>query len=593
MVSPVQVSPVPEFNINQVISAGANLFGDFLQNKNKADAAAAQNSVIAEYSQSEDRIAQLVKTGGLSATEARSRSQANFSKYIGSNPGLYKDLESVRKSRMEGTATGDVYDEVKAQKAREERGDLLAEGYGLPSYEHSSPETRAANREAAAVMKRTEVQWKQRTERAQEGRAVRGEQRAEKTFENQMQDRKDQEDAASAFNELVRVNFKSFNSAMNDEVKFVLSSPNPVEAATQAQMRITQRLSEITAQATALGGARSQELVGPYLKSFQELGRVTMEMTKPGADVDALKGQVEKLRLQAELVYRQKPGVNAAIVGSSLLPQNAKAAFIADEAVTLAVSQVTQQLSSDPLYAGPQIVGNPAIENGAIEVIRGGLETLQKDKDIFGDKAKLTEECKNSVNSCLRQTENIVKQGATPQALTKIMSFYASPSFGKAASEGMLDNQALNGATEAYDVYGRAVVTSVEGELKKAAFGGGAHGLPATMGEMVDLNFSGGKVKFVPIDKSIRSVESAKAMKKSEDAITHLVFVGAHLNGTTDYAKYWETNKHKILPNMYYDSSKYPVGVVVKQGDKQYEYIGGPHKAARSWKEVKQNATGN
>lgn len=594
VVSPVQVSPVPEFNINQAIAAGANLFGDFLQNKNKADAAAAQNSVISEYSQSEDRIAQLVKTGGLTATEARSRSQSNFSKYIGSNPGLYKDLEAVRKSRMEGTATGDVYDEVKANKAREERGNLLAEGFGIPSYEHTSPETQKANREAAYLMKRQEVEFKQKTERSQEARAVRGEQRSEKTFENQMQDRQDVEDASVALNELVKVNFKSFNSAMADEVKFVSTSTNPEAASVEAQMRITERLATIQAQATAVGGARSQELVAPYLKSFKEMADLTIAMTKPGADVDLLKQKVERLKLTSMATLLADPAVASLSQATVLFGNNPDVILKASKPALTAIARTTATLSTDPLYATPQIVGNPAVESPALDIIRDGLETLQQDKDVFGTKAKLTEECKNSVNVCLRQTEAIVKQGATPQALTKIMSFYASPAFGKAASVGMLDNQALNGATEAYDVYGRAVVSSVSEELKKYVGPiGRSQGVPQTMGEVVDLNFSGGKVNFVPIDKSSRSAEGAKAMKKSEDAITHLVFVGAHLSGTQDYAKYWETNKHKILPNMYYDSAKYPIGVVVKQGDKQYEYIGGPHKAARSWKEVKQNATGN
>lgn len=594
VVAPVQVSPVPEFNINQAIASGANLFGEYLTKQAKATASASEDSVISEYSRSEDRIAQAVKTGAIKASDARAASQSNYSKYVASHPGLIDKFSKVWEMRQKGTATGDVYDEVKAEKAANDRLDLYLENNGTPNLPWYSPSTKEKNRDQGRYLLRVEAESKRRVSQKSEKYADAAAYRSASDFERAQMDREEKENASKLLNETVSKRFDVMSGFTTDALKFIGSAPDKAQAYNQVMSEWGKQMSEIRATGAAIGGANNQALVAPYLKVFEDMNTLTQQMLKPGADVEAMKSQWEVMQLKAKIAIGRDPKVMLKIMASEVLGTAATTvAKTADDAVFAAVADMGDPAYVTAPYGATPVVGNPSVESGTLNILHESLKKLQSDKEVFGDKAKLTEECKNSINLCLRQTENIVKQGATPQALTKIMGFYAKPEFYKAVAAGHIDNRALNGVTEAYDVYGRAVVTSVEGELKKAAFGGGAHGLPTTIGEMVDLNFSGGKVNFVPIDKSSRSAEGAKAMKKSEDAITHLVFVGAHLSGTQDYAKYWETNKHKILPNMYYDSAKYPVGVVVKQGDKQYEYIGGPHKAARSWKEVKQNATGN
>lgn len=595
MVAPVQVAPVPEFNINQVIASGANLFGEYITKQAKATASASEDAVISEYSRSEDAIAQAVKTGGLTATEARSRSQSNYSKHVAANPGLIDKFSKVWEMRQKGTATGDVYDEVKAEKAANDRLDLYLENNGTPNLPWYSPATKEKNRDQGRYLLRVEAESKRRVSQKSEKYADAAAYRSASDFERAQMDREEKENASKLLNETVSKRFDVMSGFTTDALKFIDSAPDKAQAYNQVMAEWGKQMSEIRATGAAIGGANNQALVAPYLKVFEDMNTLTQQMLKPGSDVEALKSQWEGMQFKAKIAIGRDPKVMLKIMASEMLGTAATTVGkVADDAVFAAVADIGDQAHVTTPYGATPVVGNPSVESGTLNILHESLKKLQSDKGLFGDKAKLTEECKNSVNLCLRQTENIVKQGATPQALTKIMGFYASPEFGKAASGGMLDNRALNGAVEAHEVYGRAVVSSVSEELRKYVGPiGRSQGVPQTMGEVVDLNFSGGKVNFVPIDKSSRSAEGAKAMKKSEDAITHLVFVGAHLSGTQDYAKYWETNKHKILPNMYYDSSKYPVGVVVKQGDKQYEYIGGPHKAARSWKEVKQNATGN
>lgn len=591
-VAPVQVSPVPEFNINQVIATGANLFGEYLNNKAKATAAATEDSVISEYSQSEDRIAQAVKTGAMKASDARAASQSNYSRYVASHPGLIDKFSKVWKMRQEGTATGDVYDEVKAEKAANDRLDLYLENNGTPNLPWYSPETKEKNRDQGRYLLRVEAESKRRVSQKSEKYADAAAYRSASDFERAQMDREEKENASKLLNETVAKRFDVMSGFSKDALKYIDSAPDKVQAYNQVMAEWGKQMAEIRATGAAIGGANNQALVAPYLKVFEDMNTLTQQMLKPGADVEALKSQWEGMQLKAKIAIGSKPGVMTKIMGSELLgPMATTMGQIADDAVYAAVADIGDKSYVDAPYGATPVVGNPTVEAGVLDGLHSSLIKLQSDKDVFGDKAAATEECKRSVNLCLRQTENIVKQGATPQALTKIMGFYAKLEFGKAAEGGMIDNRALNGVTEAYDVYGRAVVNSVTEELKRYVGPvGRSKGIPTQMSEMVDLNFSGGKVNFVPIDKSEKSAESVKAMRKSEEAITHLVFVGAHINKTTDYAKYWETNKHKILPNMYFDSAKYPVGVMVESKGKILEYIGGPHTSDRSWREVKKNA---
>ena len=586
VVAPVQVAPVPEFNINQVIATGANLFGDFLQNKNKADAAAAQNSVISEYSQSEDRIAQLVKTGALSATEARSRSQSNFSKYIGSNPGLYKDLEAVRKSRMEGTATGDVYDEVKAAKVARERADVMLEDLGMAHNPWDSEETKEANRKTGFEIKKLDVETKRRYAKQDQDRANTSAAQSTTTFQNSIEDREEKQRAAQSLNNIVSSNFDSISRSVQDGAAYIEKAPDKTLAYNEVVASLGKRMGEIRATATAIGGGNNQPLVDAYLKTFEDMNRVGLELIKPGAKTEQLKNEWEAMLYRSKIAFGSRPGVMGAVAANSLVPQNPRLTNDATDIAVEAVAAISRMDFTSELYKAPPIIGVAGVEGSVLDIVKGGLEALQKDKDVLGNKPALTSDTTNSVHTILRQTGAAVKQGLSPQGLTKVMSFYADTPFGVAAANGAFDQQALREGNDALITYSRAVVRSVDETLQKYVGPvGRSKGVPTQMSEFVDLNFSGGKVNVVPIGKGERTTESVSALKKSEEAITRLVFAGAHLSGTQDYAKYWETNKHLLLPNMYADPQKFPTGFINPKNG--WKFKGGAFYNESNWEKPK------
>jgi hypothetical protein len=68
-------------------------------------------------------------------------------------------------------------------------------------------------------------------------------------------------------------------------------------------------------------------------------------------------------------------------------------------------------------------------------------------------------------------------------------------------------------------------------------------------------------------------------METNTKVVNQLVKAGAHMEGHTNYDKYWEANKHQILPNMFPDPARLKVGQVVDG----YKYIGGNVKSKSNW----------
>jgi len=92
-------------------------------------------------------------------------------------------------------------------------------------------------------------------------------------------------------------------------------------------------------------------------------------------------------------------------------------------------------------------------------------------------------------------------------------------------------------------------------------------------------------VKDVPNDPvSQRNARAAiDALNTSQKAINEVIRLGAHTQGSTDYAKQWEDNKHVYFPTMFSPYKNLEIGQVVDG----MRYNGGDAKADTSWSKVK------
>jgi hypothetical protein len=575
-VAPVQQQVAPEFDKNPIFNRMIEGFGEFVKADGKKKAAELEQSIVGDYIRKEQQFISAQKTGQWNASRVMSASQANYSEFIAAYPQFIKTLKEARDSVYGGTETGEAQKEVEAIKSRKLVEDRMLDEAGLPPFPGQSDKTRMLQIEAIAESKRAEKTLAAARATAAEERAVRAEGRTISEFEQKATDRKLKDEAWSMTSHLVSKEFEAFNSGMLDLMN---SNMDPdVAKATAAQ-----QLSRIRAMAVQMAGPDNQEFVTAAMSSFTEVYNVTLESKKPGADLQKLTDKVAEIKARGQLQILADPKTAMDVAASELVRQDPITAAKAGQSVSVRVAQLEKLGGGGAAtYNTPQVIGS-SDEAATIET----LQTVLKNAGLKGWNEKGEQGAANTVAGLLRQTEAVVAQGAPPETLKRVAKFYGSVEFGKLAASGKVDVKALEGAAKAFEGYHSATLEAVEASMAEAA-GPAMRGTQAPkIQDSVNITFQNGRITFIPVDGLKWSADAAKTMQKSEEALTNLFKIGAHMERTQDYAKFFEERKHIILPKLYADPVKFPVGYVNKATG--YKFKGGIWSNAKNWEKVKEN----
>ena len=586
-VAPVRQQVVPaDTNWMRALSSVTDELGAFTKTQIKKNAQDEEDKVVKSYLDKERTFMAARDSGQWSPSRVTSASQSNFSEFIASNPKHLEALEKARKSIYGGTSIGEAQKDVDEARARRVKEQDMIDEAGLPTYPGKSEATHQAQVETIMKMRMLDKQFKRETDRNSEDRARRSDLREQGRFDQELADRNAADNAFQGLNTILSSNFDAFQSAMKD----IVTGPMNYE---QATAFITNHVAAIKAQGVALAGTRNQALVKPIVDIFEQLGNVSMEMKKPGAEKDRLQAEYDTLILKTKMAFMVDPKVRAEVVGSSLLPQNPDLILKSKSSVLDRLVAVEKADLSTPIFNIPSVVGNPDAEGAALDILTGALQKLHSGTST-GDKVKLEGSVTNSVNTMLRQTEDIVNRGATPKELTKIATFYASPEFGKLSASGKLDAATMQGAKRAFQAYNSATVGAVQREMSSDLWKDWTGKEPPKIQDMVNMEFRNGRVSFTPVATTPNmqkgSSVAVNSMRKSEDALTRLVVIGSHMEGTQDYAKYWEDNKHLLLPEVYADPKRFPPGYVNPANG--WKFKGGVFFSKDNWEKPKEKTDG-
>lgn len=580
-VAPVQVSPVPDFDINPYIQKGLSIFAQLGENAAKRKAEEQSNSVIQQYIQQAGEIADQRVAGTIDASRADTLSRALYQKTLASNPGLIKDLSAAHKELYAGTQTGVIADEVKDQKEREKAADALATEFGFDMSQNMSPETRNARQEAAATMKRAEKVQQRLTAEQSYKHAANAEERQAGEYNQRMRDRETLDQATGLMREMVSTNYDAFSSMIRD----AMSMADTPEQVQQASLAINMELSRLKSLVANTPGS-SKELMTTYLAPFEDLAKFATSSMKPGVQLEGLKQEVERRMAHAKLLFLQDPQTAAAVAANSLVSNAPEALTKAQTSVTSNIARVTAALPNTPLYKLPQIVGNPG-EKATYDATDEAIRNLNSGK-VSGDVGKLTSEVQKGMDTYVRQAEAMSKsEDFNPSDLGPMMEFFAKDSVGKAVSSGNITLSQQKAMSTALSAYGESVVKSVTQTLSQAAQDTGQRKSSSVSDYIGDIKFEGGKLTLYPVKgfgSQAGSEAAQSALKKSEAALTRLVRVGAHNDGTTDYGKWWEANRHRVMPNVYADPERFPAGFVNEKTG--YKFKGGMWNNPNNWEKV-------
>ena len=583
------------FMSSPLVASVVDVFAKGLVQTRKEEADKFKNTIVNGYIREETTLNDAVASGQMSPAEAAARSRANFNRNAATHGQFIDEFEKAGKALRGFTEKGESEKAVELEAKRREASINLAIQRGFVFPEGMSKESQDSQILAATTSVRAEAALSEMYK-------SNAEKRAQGTFDAGVAAKEEKDMGFKLVNEIAGTNltaFQDFAKTTSDAVRAGKMAPE------MAQAVLTERFTNISGALQA-AARTNPELAAPYRSLFDSVYKIGQQMSDPKSNLEALEAQLKEQQTKMKLVAMAKPETAALIVANQLMPNNLALQTRVGAIELLAV------LSSKPVgdkSFTPQFIGDVAVEKETLDLLKKGLNDLKSGK--ISNKEIATIQASNSVNQILKQTSELINRGVPPETLTGVASFFASADYAGFVAQGAIDKDAAGAAKKAFQIlYEPAVVQKVQERLNKTLDREpvsrslnrpwlGSNRSEAVerikVLDVVDIKFSGSGVIFEAKDsKTLSPVEVIsqrqilEGLKSSQAGLTQLIHIGAHMEGSTDYGKFWEANKHVYMPNTFPDPVRLSVGQVVKaKNGKSYKYLGGDfNDIEKSYQEV-------
>jgi hypothetical protein len=584
--APVQTQAVNTSSM-QMLASAAPAIAQGITNIFKAQAQEAEQKYVNAYTGEINTLNAALADGSVSSQEAMARSRAITAKYL-SNSQYGEAIDKARKNLFGGTDIGVAEDAVKTDADIRKSAKLAAQADGVEFYQGMSKQTEDALLRAHASGVRMQKSFEQQVK-------MNAEARAQGTWDREMRDAQLRDQSLIMLNDLAGTNLEASRAIALDLKAQVASGKKTID---QAQLDMAMHFTRINAGLTAAAG-KNPELAGSYTKLFGDLQKASEALLDPKADASKLQGQIDTIvKMQSLSALQRDPVLQRSVSAAELFkgsPMALQTALGTNANVTTAVSQMI----SGNANVNP-VVGNQQVESGVYKTLQAGM----KDATNNQGNTQFNLELNRGINSVLQQVGD--KAGkADAKTLEESARFLASPEYGQWVKGNQVDPQIQLNASKVFKTsYEQVVVKGIEQQLAaaftqeqalpaagvlKRSMGGESVTVDAIKRENLVINFNGAGITFdmknVPNDPvSQRNAKAAiDSLNKAQSATNQLIRLGAHLEGTTDYAKYWEANKHVYFPTVYSAYKNLEIGQVVDG----MRYKGGDAKAQSSWEAAK------
>ena len=554
-ISPTETASVNPQSLFGIVEGAADIFAKGLKNNTKEQAEARKNAILSGYVNEETTINEAVSTGQMSASQAAARSRANFNKYASGYAEYITDFEAAGKALKGYTEKGVVEDEI--TQARNVRNDEIKQaqqmGYSFISGMSKNQEDTQIN--AAKTAQRAQQQldafYKASSER-----------RAQGTYDNAQEAAELKRLSSQLINEVAGSNLTAFQSFINSLGEQTRGGKMTQQ---EAEVKLAERYSNISA-AIQSAASTNPELASSYRSIFNDLNAVGTKLINSKEQSESDKALYEGVIARAKLLaITTNPTVKAAVVAGQLLPASAELALTLSPYITEIMSIVSTMPLEKGGYVPPIPLGDPVNEAPFLKLLKDGLGKVVSGNNP--NKVGATAEGSNAVNHLLKQTGDLLAKGATPQQLSGLAAFFASPEYGNFAKVGKIDPSTAAVAQQVFQLsYTPTVTKGVTQKLQSPLPGvAGAGPKGKKMQDIIEVRFTGAGVSFVP--KNVRDVDPLVAtgnmqamneLKKTEQAVNQLIHMGAHMEKSTDYAAHWEKNKHLYMPTVFAAPTRKP-----------------------------------
>lgn len=553
------VAPVDYSGAAKVIGSVFDNIGRGNASQVKAERQALEDAVVGEFVRESLTLKDAFTTGGMTAAEVNTRSRAIYSKYAAAYPHLTESLSKANTNIKGDSGLGESFDFEAAADAADKAELAAMRNAGIYIGPDQDQATIERSKEAYRKSVRAEDEFKKMTARSSERRAQASEDRAAEDYADKKRAAGLLADlGASEQRRLIDTVASLTNRAQNGEDPKTLL----LELANQ-KSRLNQGLNTIA--------ATHPDLAGPYRTMFTEITTFAEAAIKGEIDSATYENKVKNLINQAALVGLADPKTRALAATQKLVPNSDVLAFMGAQVGVETHAAIVRGISGQP---GIDIISSPEATKAAAMTISQGLNDLRKGREDTRN------DTKNLINSTLKQVGAADFLNMKPEQLNEVSSFIASPDFAYALENGLVDPANMESAKRIVQYrYQQPVVSSIV-EKMSDTLNLGFNQPDVNVSDVVDLQTVGDKITLAisPEVQDRGVAETLRAnLKTSQVALNQVVRMAAHLEGRTDYAKYWEENRHNIMPDLYLEPSY--VGAVVNG----YEYLGGNTRNKRNW----------
>lgn len=582
------ISPVQKREIGMDLSPvfdAASMLGKALDNSRKEKAEADDRNWLSDLQRQVTAIDQSVQTGQLTAREADIKRRTILQSAPAARPHLITEISKFAAFNKEHGVSSDVINEAQFARKLEEDKIAAMVKEGIPI----GPDTNPTARKAAIGAYDAAVRLKLATE---ERRAAAEEDRKAGRYNAELEEAAQKKLASQGLQEIGIKHFQTFNElALDLAMKVNSGSLDPA----LANQQIQQYFGTINNQITLLS-ASNPSLGSPFRDMFaQAMGSISQYL-KPGSDIDALKRQVEKMKLSTELQLFQDPDYLTVTVASEHHRNNPYLFVSTLPAVNNALLRmgVNWKQGKDPLAESDSPIIGSKNEKQGLDTLGKIIDSSATFTGTPEQKKAMVKETEGMIRGVVEEYSRKRKSGELTKDSTKnLLGVLTSPKFGAymkdnglppdvmsqlqvvfqtewvSSAEQGFNKKILETVINSQSFTDRALGSIADAlitpDASRAVGAGAKKGPPRVVNQetpvtdVFDLQFAGNGliVKAKPgVVNNERTQEVQGELQKSAEAINKLVRLGAHLEGTTDYVSYWERNKHLILPGWGYEAPK-------------------------------------
>jgi hypothetical protein len=502
-----------------------------------------QEMVISDFVREQTLLNDAMAQGSITQAQAAARARANFSKYSANYPVMAEEFAKQNKALFDNTALGEAKEEEQVVQDRQRQLMSDAQKSGIMFLPSDTPQTVDTKLAAFQQARYMDEEVARIVKRNTEARAQTAEGRAQYEF--------DIKNAVSeGLSKLGAIHMEASQGTSASLIQRARAGEDPQALINEANAYYSNLLGGINAIA-----ARNPEMAGPWRQMFEQLRQNTLDGISGKLSTEAQTNAFTEAYNKAKLSALTSSPEMTRVAGVSALLNGQQLIGLITPANKVAMSYVIGAAIDDtkPL----PVVGNAENTDAIKSVVSTQVTALRSNQATNPEATKqqlgvLANKVLKDVDRSFNDPENGYEQ------IKEVAKFVSSPDFAYLIKEGVVDINAATRAKQAMQVMyerevSKAVVERLEGTQ---ALGGGVKEVP--LKDAITFTWSGSGVVadavstgyLAPMDKMVRS-QFSREMQASTKAINQLVHMGAHLEGHTDYAKYWEENKHYILPNMF------------------------------------------